>query len=59
MSVLTDCWTKRGQHMGSGEAALDPLFEVLEKTDIPITQFVPTHCSDRGEKLLTQAVEVL
>jgi len=30
-------------HVGRGAAGLGPVFEVVERTDIPITQFLPTH----------------
>ena len=30
-------------HMGSGKARLNPLFEALEKSDIPMKNFLPTH----------------
>jgi beta-aspartyl-dipeptidase (metallo-type) len=30
-------------HMGSGETKLDYIFEIVKKTEIPITQFLPTH----------------
>ncbi len=43
-------------HMGSESAGLTPLLEAMEGTDIPITQFAPTHVSRCGE-LLSQSVE--
>lgn len=30
-------------HVGDGVRGLSPIFEIIEKTEIPITQFVPTH----------------
>eukprot|EP00164_Ancoracysta_twista_P017140 GFYU01029092.1.p1 GENE.GFYU01029092.1~~GFYU01029092.1.p1 ORF type:complete len:261 (-),score=61.08 GFYU01029092.1:55-837(-) len=42
-------------HMGSGKQGLQPLIDVVEATEIPITQFHPTHTSGRGEPLLSQA----
>ncbi|MDK2793508.1 MAG: hypothetical protein PWP75_136 [Caldanaerobacter sp.] len=30
-------------HVGDGIRGLSPIFEIVEKTEIPITQFVPTH----------------
>lgn len=30
-------------HMGSGKGRLNPLFEALEKSDIPMKNFLPTH----------------
>eukprot|EP01100_Stratorugosa_tubuloviscum_P004120 TRINITY_DN2014_c5_g1_i1.p1 TRINITY_DN2014_c5_g1~~TRINITY_DN2014_c5_g1_i1.p1 ORF type:complete len:438 (-),score=201.07 TRINITY_DN2014_c5_g1_i1:200-1513(-) len=41
-------------HVGSASTGLDPLWEVLEKTSIPITQMYPTHVSSRGPLLLEQ-----
>ena len=39
-------------HMGSGKMGLDPLWEIVNQTDIPITQFIPTHLSSRGQNLI-------
>ncbi len=41
-------------HVGSGERGLKPVFEVVEKTEIPAVQFTVTHVS-RSEELLEQA----
>ena len=38
-------------HMGDDEAGLQPVFQALEKTSIPIKTFRPTHVS-RNQKLL-------
>ncbi|TZE81372.1 beta-aspartyl-peptidase [Calorimonas adulescens] len=38
-------------HVGSGERALSMLFEIVEDTEIPVTQFVPTHMN-RSRTLL-------
>lgn len=43
-------------HMGSEAPGLAPLLEAIEGTDIPITQFAPTHIS-RCEPLVKQSVE--
>jgi beta-aspartyl-dipeptidase (metallo-type) len=43
-------------HMGSEATGLTPLLEAIEGTDIPITQFAPTHIS-RCESLVKQSVE--
>ncbi|MDA8054734.1 MAG: beta-aspartyl-peptidase [Thermoplasmatales archaeon] len=43
-------------HMGTGKLRFEPIFDVVENTDIPITQFVPTHI-DRNKELLTASVE--
>lgn len=42
-------------HMGSGPAMLDLVFEALEKTDIPVKTFQPTHMG-RNEKLFDQGI---
>ena len=31
-------------HVGTGKAGLQPVFDVLDRTDLPIAQFRPTHC---------------
>src|SRR5512133_3966296 len=38
-------------HVGAGKRVLGPLLDVVERTDIPITQFLPTHMGRTGEKL--------
>jgi len=43
-------------HMGSEASGLTPLLEAIEGTDIPITQFAPTHIS-RCESLVKESVE--
>jgi beta-aspartyl-dipeptidase (metallo-type) len=45
-------------HLGRGDAGLDPVFEVLDSTDLPITQFLPTHTA-RTPALLQQGIEFL
>ncbi len=40
-------------HMGTGKAGLQPVFEVLEETDIPIKFFRPTHV----KKIVNDAVK--
>ncbi|MTI46416.1 beta-aspartyl-peptidase [Sporosalibacterium faouarense] len=42
-------------HMGSGERRFDYLEEIVENTEIPITQFLPTHVA-RNEELLEAAI---
>lgn len=42
-------------HIGDGEAGLSPLLDVVEKTDLPITSFYPTHIN-RTEKLFNQGL---
>lgn len=45
-------------HIGDGRGGLSRLYEVLEKTDLPIGQFVVTHMN-RSLKLLLQAEDFL
>ena len=42
-------------HVGSGATMLAPLFEVIDRTEIPITQFHLTHISSRSEELQQDA----
>lgn len=43
-------------HMGDGPRGLDVVLRLLEETEIPIDQFLPTHVS-RTERLLRQAID--
>ena len=43
-------------HMGSGPRMLDPIIRIVRETEIPISQFLPTHVT-RTEPLLRQAIE--
>lgn len=43
-------------HMGDGKAGLSPLLQLIENSDLPMEQFVPTHVN-RNLKLFRQAVE--
>jgi beta-aspartyl-dipeptidase (metallo-type) len=43
-------------HVGAGSGGLEPLRAVVEKTDVPIGQFVPTHLL-RSHELFEQALE--
>lgn len=43
-------------HMGSGSRGLDPILRIVDETEIPIGQFLPTHVT-RTESLLKQAIE--
>jgi len=45
-------------HVGAGKQRLSLLFEIVKNTDIPITQFVPTHVN-RQDMLFKEAVEFL
>lgn len=42
-------------HIGGGKNFLNSIFEITEKTDIPIQQFIPTHMS-RNSKILEQGI---
>ena len=44
-------------HPGSGERGLDLLFRLVNETDIPISQFLPTHVT-RTKVLFAQALEL-
>lgn len=41
-------------HMGDDKKGLEPVFQALEETSIPIKTFQPTHCA-RNKKLLADA----
>ena len=43
-------------HVGDGKEGLGPLLELLERTDFPISMFVPTHLN-RNKPLFKQAVQ--
>ena len=43
-------------HMGSGPKMLDPIIRIVKETEIPISQFLPTHVT-RTESLLKQAIQ--
>ncbi len=43
-------------HMGDGKDMFNPIYEVIEKTDIPIKQFLPTHV-DRNPELMNEAIK--
>ncbi|WP_407314791.1 beta-aspartyl-peptidase [Desulfosporosinus sp. SB140] len=45
-------------HLGEGKSGLDPIWKILEKTEIPITQFMPTHIN-RTHSLLEQGIQFL
>lgn len=44
-------------HMGDGKTQFDLLYQVAEKTDIPLSQFYPTHVN-RSQSLLDAGVEL-
>ena len=41
-------------HMGTGEAQLQPLYAALEASNVPITQYLPTHM-ERNPSLVNEA----
>ncbi len=45
-------------HLGEGVRGLSPINQILAETELPITQFVPTHVN-RTRKLFLQALEFL
>lgn len=38
-------------HLGDGERRLEMFFRLIEETEIPITQLIPTHCNRNAELL--------
>lgn len=42
-------------HLGDGRRMLKPLFDITENTELPITQFIPTHMS-RNPYLFEEAI---
>jgi len=45
-------------HIGDGTDGINPILEIAKTTEIPITQFMPTHVN-RAEHLVEQSVEHL
>ncbi len=45
-------------HMGSGRRGLTPVLDLIERRDLPVTMFVPTHVN-RRMPLLEQALELV
>jgi beta-aspartyl-dipeptidase (metallo-type) len=45
-------------HVGDGKDGLGPLLELIDRTDLPMGMFVPTHVN-RNERLFHQAVKYL
>lgn len=43
-------------HLGEGERALEPLVDVINGTEIPASQFLPTHVN-RNQRLFAQSVD--
>ena len=45
-------------HLGEGKRGLQPIWTILDQTEIPITQFMPTHIN-RTHTLLEQGIQFL
>ena len=45
-------------HVGSEKAGIDYIFKIIEETDIPVTQFLPTHMG-RTQHLVDQGLELI
>jgi beta-aspartyl-dipeptidase (metallo-type) len=43
-------------HVGNGKKMLDPVLKIINETEIPITQFLPTHLN-RSQSLLEQSIQ--
>lgn len=45
-------------HMGDGKSGLSMINDIVDNTDIPINQFLPTHMA-RSERLLSEGIEFI
>lgn len=45
-------------HLGDGKRRLEMFFRLIEETEVPITQLIPTHCN-RNPELLKEAIQFL
>lgn len=45
-------------HVGDGIRGLTPIIDIVKNTEIPVTQFIPTHVN-RNDHLFSQAMEFL
>jgi len=45
-------------HLGEGKKGLSPILKIVEDTEIPISQFMPTHIN-RTERLLSEGAKLL
>lgn len=43
-------------HVGDGPGMLNPLWDIVNQTTIPITQMYPTHMSSRGQALINEGI---
>lgn len=46
-------------HMGIGKKGLQPLFDAIENSDIPVGNFLPTHINLRSHKLLDDGIKLI
>lgn len=46
-------------HMGDGSKGLQPLFDAIENSDIPVKNFLPTHMNMRSKELLDEGVKLM
>ncbi len=45
-------------HLGDGSRRLEMFFRLIEETEIPITQLIPTHCN-RNPELLEESIQFI
>jgi beta-aspartyl-dipeptidase (metallo-type) len=45
-------------HLGDGKRRLEMFFRLIEETEIPVTQLIPTHCN-RNRKLLEESIQFI
>jgi beta-aspartyl-dipeptidase (metallo-type) len=45
-------------HLGDGKRRLEMFFRLIEETEIPITQLIPTHCN-RNPELLEESIQFI
>lgn len=45
-------------HLGDGERRLEMFFRLIDETEIPITQLIPTHCN-RNRELLEESIQFI
>jgi beta-aspartyl-dipeptidase (metallo-type) len=45
-------------HLGDGKRRLEMFFRLIEETEIPITQLIPTHCN-RNRELLEESIQFI
>ncbi len=45
-------------HLGDGKRRLEMFFRLIEETEIPVTQLIPTHCN-RNPQLLEESIQFI